>query len=85
MLGHHGENENEPFSLPDYNRLRRDMWFGNGKPGVTTRLEGLEGDVKQLQEDLKEFKDGQKWLIRLVLGAIILAVLNLAVHVATIK
>lgn len=85
MPGHYGENENEPFSLQDYNRLRRDMWFGNGKPGVTTRLEGLEGDVKQLQEDLKEFKDGQKWLIRLVLGAIILAVLNLAVHVATIK
>ena len=39
-------------------RLAQDMWLGNGKPGVTTRLEKLEDHKKMTEADLYDDGDG---------------------------
>lgn len=39
----------------------------------------LEGKVDSVINDVKEMKDGQKWLVRLVMALIIVAIVNLVV------
>lgn len=76
----------------------RDLYRGNGLPGITTRIKSLEdcldgtdisrlaidlskleGRVSQMENTIKEFKSGQTWIIRLLLGGLILAALNLVI------
>ena len=70
----------------------RDLYRGNGKPGITTRIQSLEdavdgvdlsrleARVMQTEQYIKDFKAGQSWIIRLLVGGIILAVLDLILH-----
>lgn len=53
--------------------MYQDMYLGNGKPGMTVRMAAVEDSVT-------EIKDGIKWIIRLLIGGLILAILNLIVH-----
>lgn len=83
--------ENESWIRRVIEQHDRDLYRGNGKPGITTRIQSLEeaidgvdlsrleARVIQLEQTVKEFKDGQKWIIRLLLGGLILAVLNLVI------
>ncbi len=76
----------------EVDHLQKDMWHGNGRPGVTTRLNLLEGAVDgvdlsklenrvtQMEKTIQEFKNGQSWIIRLLIGGVILAALNLVIH-----
>ncbi len=76
----------------EVDHLQKDMWHGNGKPGVTSRLTSLEdavdgvdlskleNRVTQMEKTINEFKDGQKWIIRLLVGGVVLAALNLVIH-----
>lgn len=41
----------------DLDALKKDMWIGNGKPGVTTRLLQLEGAVDRLEATLAKFEN----------------------------
>lgn len=54
----------------DVERLAKDMWFGNGLPGMTTRMAKVEGQVKVL-EDLNKTKDSTLTnRINLMIGAL---------------
>lgn len=55
----------------------KDMYEGNGKPGMTTRVSLLEADSVDFREYIEEAKDNQKWIIRLIVGVLIVGVLNL--------
>ena len=33
----------------DITRLKKDMWYGNGKPGMTTRMEKVEEAVASMK------------------------------------
>lgn len=35
-------------------RLEKDMWYGNGKPGITTRTESLESRVTIIEKYINE-------------------------------
>jgi coenzyme F420-reducing hydrogenase delta subunit len=53
--------------------MEKDLYHGNGKPGITTRLELLE-------ESVKEFKKGQDRITWLIISAVILALLNMVIR-----
>ena len=57
----------------DLSKLWTDMYYGNGKPGVTTRIQRLEDAV----EDLKSIKKQQEKIMWLIVSVVILAVLQL--------
>lgn len=46
--------------------LEKDMWRGNGKPGITTRLATLEDDVERLERKQRLIAN-QGWAILLLL------------------
>ena len=91
--------ENESWLRRTVEQHDRDLYRGNGLPGITTRIKSLEdcldgtdisqlaidiskleGRVGQLENTVREFKNGQTWIIRLLIGGLALAVLNLVVH-----
>jgi hypothetical protein len=41
--------------------LEKDMWVGNGKPGMTTRMALMEDCVAKISENLK-------WIVRLLIA-----------------
>lgn len=79
MSGHEHDLES-PTTSGRIRKIEKDLYFGNGKPGITTRLELLEDAVDRIEQTLKDFQKGQDWLIRLVAGGLILAVLNMVIR-----
>lgn len=54
----------------------QDLYRGNGKPGMTTRINDLERDMEAIKENRKT-RDAQIWaIILMVLGLIASAVWN---------
>jgi len=53
-------------------KLEQDMWFGNGKPGITTRVLILEDAMKSIQ-----FYG--RWILVTVAGILIAAIINLVI------
>jgi hypothetical protein len=56
-------------------KIEKDMYHGNGKPGITTRLEVLEGDVLALTVDMTAVKR-MFWAVILLLITILGAVIS---------
>lgn len=46
------------------NKLTKDMYYGNGKPGMTTRMEVMEGVVSDIRKSLR-------WGVRLLAGTFV--------------
>ena len=64
----------------DFEHLKRDMWWGNGKKGVTTRLEMAEDRMDRLEEESR-IRNRQFWAILILLvAAIISSSLDMAKH-----
>lgn len=63
VLGQNGEHQSL-YGLSPTEQIKKmftDMYFGNGKPGMTTRMNNLEGAVERI---LKY----SRWIILLVAG-----------------
>jgi hypothetical protein len=54
--------------------LEKDMWFGNGKPGITTRMAVMEDIVRRIDRNLT-------WFVRLTAASILTALASIAVAV----
>jgi hypothetical protein len=63
----------------DISKLWNDIYYGNGKPGMVTRVQSLENAVDRIEATLADFKKAVYWLLTLVLGAVILQIVNLVV------
>lgn len=64
----------------DLSKLWNDMYYGNGKPGVVTRLQSLEEAVDRIEATLEKFNKTQDRVVWLIVSAVILAVINLVVR-----
>jgi chromosome segregation ATPase len=51
----------------------------NDVSDMKTRLAVAESDIKNVKEDLQSIKNNTTWILRLILGAIILSVLGLII------
>lgn len=49
----------------------QDLYRGNGKPGITTRMAVAEKEICDMKEDLKEYKKDSKQIKLMVLGVIL--------------
>lgn len=59
------------------NRLEDEVLIlKNEMSDVRTRLAVAESNIKDIKEDLSSIKSNTTWIIRLVIGAIILAVIG---------
>lgn len=63
------------------------MWFGNGKPGVTTRVEILEKGTVVMATEMTEMKSTLKgintrfWtIVALLIGAIVSTATDIVIH-----
>lgn len=45
-------------------RIEQDMYYGNGKPGMTTRMESMETCVGRIDSSLR-------WIVRLLVGSFV--------------
>lgn len=43
-----------------------DFYFGNGKPGLVTRMKEVEGAVERIEEVIEAFRGYAKWIIGLI-------------------
>ena len=58
-----------------------DEWInGNGKEGMKTTVPLMKKDIELLIRFMEEIKSLMKWLMGLVFGTVVLAVLNLIIH-----
>lgn len=48
--------------------------------GLETRLAVAESNIKDIREDISSIKNNTTWILRLVLGAIIVASLGLIIN-----
>lgn len=53
-------------------KLEKDIYFGNGKPGLTTR-------VLMLEDAMKSIQFYARWLLVTVAGILVVAIVNLVV------
>ncbi len=53
-------------------RLEKDMYFGNGKPGMTTRMAAQETITEQIASSLK-------WIVRLLVGTFLSGIAGIIV------
>jgi predicted nucleic acid-binding Zn-ribbon protein len=47
--------------------------------GLETRTSVVENDIRNIQESLKKIDSNTTWILRLILGSIILAILGLVI------
>lgn len=40
----------------EVSRLTKDVYYGNGKPGLCTRMEVAEGDIMSVQTEVSNYK-----------------------------
>lgn len=45
-------------------RIEKDMYYGNGKPGMTTRMATMEDCTERIDNSLR-------WIVRLLVGSFI--------------
>jgi hypothetical protein len=57
--------------------IEKDIWFGNGKPGLTTRMALMEDCVEKISDNLK-------WFVRLTVASILTALASVTVAVILI-
>ena len=50
--------------------------YGNGKPGLKADVHDLRAEIADLRSDVCQLVDSQKWLSRLVIGAVVVAALG---------
>ena len=50
--------------------------YGNGKPGLKADVHDLRAEIADLRSDVLQLVDSQKWLSRLVIGAVVVAALG---------
>ena len=50
--------------------------YGNGKPGLKTDVHDLRAEIADLRSNVLQLVDSQKWLSRLVIGAVVVAALG---------
>lgn len=65
---------------PQIDKMWNDLYYGNGKPGVCTRLELLEDAVERTEKVLEKFSNTMNRVVWLIVSGVILAVLNLVIH-----
>lgn len=58
-------------------KLEKDIWFGNGQPGLTTRMAAVEQTLKANKEAEERRYKKQDRIEILVWGALITAIANL--------
>ena len=63
--------------------VERDMWRGNGLPGITTRLKMLEEDVSDLKLFLKESAQKRETKLNLILAGIVSLAVALIAYAVT--
>ena len=51
----------------------------HGKGGLCEKVSVQEETFKNFREDIAEIKDSMRWVVRIVLGAVILAVIKLVI------
>jgi hypothetical protein len=61
----------------DVGKLWNDVYYGNGKPGIVTRVQSVEDAVDRIEQTLDKFTKNQDRIIWLIVSVVILAVLNL--------
>ena len=54
------------------NQLEKDMYHGNGKPGMTTRMAQVETITERIDGSLK-------WIVRLLVGTLLTGVVSIIV------
>jgi len=63
------------------NQKLHDVWYAvfgdKGKGGLCDDVQNLQSSFQSIDKRLTNIEDTLKWLVRLVLGAVILAVLGL--------
>lgn len=55
-------------------RLEKDMWFGNGQPGMTTRMKAVEDASDRTDTHLEKHDkklDRLSWMVAVGLGIVI--------------
>lgn len=57
-----------------------DLYYGNGKPGITTRIALAEKEIVDVREDMTEFKKDAKATRNMVIGLILAAVVQIIVR-----
>lgn len=61
----------------DFNHLKRDMWYGNGKKGVTTRLDLGEDRMDRLEKAQGKQNTKQNWALTLLITTLVAVIVNL--------
>lgn len=51
-------------------RIEKDMWYGNGKPGLTTRMESVESRMTTIEKYITERESRLQNRLNLMIGAI---------------
>jgi hypothetical protein len=59
-------------------RHDKDLYHGNGKPGLTTRMAMMEDTMRKLSENLK-------WIVRLLIGTLITGVATMIIMLVVKK
>lgn len=54
----------------------QDLYHGNGKPGLTVRMELAEKEIFDMKEDIKEHRRDSKQIKMMLLGAIVAGVID---------
>lgn len=50
---------------------------GTDRPALVARIPVICNDIRSIKESVQELKDNQKWVTRLIIGAVILALIGL--------
>lgn len=58
-----------------------DLYRGNGKPGITTRIAVCEERIEGVKEDLEKLVKGQAWATRLTIATLLGLVTEIIVHI----
>lgn len=61
----------------DITHLKKDMWFGNGQPGVTTRLAKVEGRMDKVEKN-------QSATVRLLVSILLLLIAALGTEIGAL-
>ena len=63
------------------NRIETDMWHGNGKPGVTVRLQSLEDRVTNWEKSVEKRETKQNIILGAVLSLVGMMVAKFIFHI----
>ena len=55
-------------------RIEKDLWFGNGKRGLTTRMQQVEDKLDDMKHSMTEYNRNAFQMKLLLIGAIVSAI-----------